>query len=213
MKKIMMTKYGFVRWAEEDFSDDGNRFTCYKVGERVRVSKLVADGYAYINARIDGSILPYEVYSGLPHYDALGALNGVPVDTLTDACLFDLVEACRLYEEEYTTAEATIKMPSYEEVLEQSLKIKAKRVAELAEVERLVSKNITAAALWLSAYQWKTVKEYLVSLHHAAAFDAEAHAKSIVGTSTSFHFIKEDYCGLRDSYYYKWLVDVFKSCH
>ena len=56
MKKIMMNKYGFVRWPEEDFSDDGNRFYCYKVGNRVRVSKLVSDGVAYISARVDRGV-------------------------------------------------------------------------------------------------------------------------------------------------------------
>ena len=39
-----MTKYGFKRWKDGDFSDDGNRFTCYRVGKRVSVSKLVSDG-------------------------------------------------------------------------------------------------------------------------------------------------------------------------
>ena len=71
MKKIMMTNYGFVRWPEEDFTDDSTRFTCYRVGKRVRVSKCTYNGEAYISARIDGAKLPYEVYSKLPHYSPL----------------------------------------------------------------------------------------------------------------------------------------------
>ena len=80
MKKIVMTKYGFVRWPEKDFSDDGNRFTCYRVGESTRVSKLVSDGRAYlsIESSCGKGTLPYEHYSTLPHYNkACWMYNGV----------------------------------------------------------------------------------------------------------------------------------------
>ena len=58
MKRIELVKYGFIRSPEDDFSDDGNRFTCYRVG-KVRVSKLISHGDAFISARIDDYILPY----------------------------------------------------------------------------------------------------------------------------------------------------------
>ena len=68
MKKVMLAKFGFVRWPEEDFSDDGNYFSCYRAGKAVRVSKLVADGQVYLS--IDSSCgkgtVPYEVYIALP---------------------------------------------------------------------------------------------------------------------------------------------------
>ena len=70
MTRINMTKYGFVRWPEEDFSDDGARFTCYRVGERVRVSKTTYQGEVFISARIDGRKLSYNEYSVLEHYNA-----------------------------------------------------------------------------------------------------------------------------------------------
>ena len=95
MKKIMMTNYGFIRWPEEDFSDDGTRFTAYRVGERVRVTKATYKGEAFIDGTIHGTKLPYEVYSKLPHYSAISKLNGVSIDTLTDQDLFNLCEACR----------------------------------------------------------------------------------------------------------------------
>ena len=94
MKKIMMTKYGFVRWPERDFSDDSTRFTVYRVGERVEVSKTTYKGEAFIDGSIDGTKLPWEVYSKLPHYSAIGKLNGVSIDSLIDQDLFDLCEAC-----------------------------------------------------------------------------------------------------------------------
>ena len=83
MKRIELTKYGFIRSKEDDFSDDGNRFTCYRVG-KVRVSKLVSEGEAYISASIDDYLLPYETYSKLPHYRDLDALNGVSASDITE---------------------------------------------------------------------------------------------------------------------------------
>ena len=130
MKKIQMTKYGFVRWAEQDFSDDGSVFYCYLVGERVRVSKCTYKGEAFIDADIQGTKLPYEVYSKLPHYSALSKLNGVSIDSLTDQDLFDLCEACLYYEKEYIEAENTIKMPTLEEIKAQCIKIQVKRTTE-----------------------------------------------------------------------------------
>ena len=83
MTRINLVKYGFIRDAAEDFSDDGNRFQVYKVG-RVRVTKLVSDGEAYIDGDINDCRLPYEVYSKLPHYKAIGRLNGVSLASLTE---------------------------------------------------------------------------------------------------------------------------------
>ena len=127
MKKIMMTKYGFVRTPESDFSDDGAKFDTYRVGNRVRVSKTTYKGDAFISASIDGTKLPYEVYGKLPHYSALDKLNGVSIESLTDNDLFDLVEACLHYEKEYLEAENTIKMPSLVEIKEQCERVRIKR--------------------------------------------------------------------------------------
>jgi hypothetical protein len=211
MNKIMMTKYGFVRWQEEDFSDDGNRFYCYKVGEKVRVSKLVSDGVAYISARVDHGKLPYEVYSKLPNYSKLDALNGVSVASLTDNDLFNLCEACLMYDKEYSAAEASIVYPSASEIKEQCVKIKAKRAAELTEVQALVSSKIVMLAMTLREWQWKTLREYLVSLKNAAEFDIEERTKSLVNSSYSFNFVKEANGELNDCYYYKWIMDLFKD--
>ena len=47
MERINLTKFGFVRSPQDDFSDDGSRFTCYRRPgvEKVRISKLVSGGY------------------------------------------------------------------------------------------------------------------------------------------------------------------------
>ena len=87
MNRINLTKYGFERCPSADFTDDGNRFTCYRAGKGVVVSKLVADGQAYLSASSDCNkgTLPYEIYSQLPHYkDSSWKWNGVSVVTLTE---------------------------------------------------------------------------------------------------------------------------------
>jgi hypothetical protein len=211
MKKIMMNKYGFVRWPEEDFSDDGNRFYCYKVGSRVRVSKLVSDGVAYISARIDHGTLPYAVYSKLPHYSKLDDLNGVSVISLDDNDLFDLCEACLMYDKEYSEAEAAIVYPTEDEIRSQCIKIKAKRMAELAEVEAKLASNVIRLAMTIPEWQWKTLREYLISLKQSAEFDVDEKARNMYKSSYSFNFVKENYHDLDDSYYYKWIIDLFKK--
>ena len=54
MKRINMAKYGFIRTPDDDFSDDGNRFTCYQAGEyeNIRISKLVSDGRVYLSSQV-----------------------------------------------------------------------------------------------------------------------------------------------------------------
>jgi hypothetical protein len=211
MKKIMMNKYGFIRWPEEDFSDDGNRFYCYKVGKRVRVSKLVSDGVAYISARVDHGELPYEIYSKLPHYSKLDDLNGVSVISLTDNDLFNLCEACLMYDKEYSEAEAAIVYPTVDEIREQCIKIKAKRIAELVKVEAELARNITDLALTIPEWQWKTLREYLISLKKEADFNVEDKVRSLANTSYSFDFVKPTFHALSDSFYYKWIMELFNK--
>lgn len=212
MKKIMMTKYGFVRWPEEDFSDDGNRFVAYRVGERVRVTKCTYNGQAYIDGTIHGTKLPYEAYSALPHYSAISKLNGVSIESLTDQDLFDLCEACLMYEKEYTEAENAIEMPTLEEIKEQCIRIQAKRMAELAEVEALLSAKAVKLAMLLSEYRWKDLRHYLLSISgQVTALNPEIYAPTILGTSRSIGFCKPDCYELRDNWYYTQLVELLKS--
>ena len=202
MKKIMMTSYGFIRWPEEDFSDDGTRFTAYRVGERVRVTKTTYKGEAFINGTIHGTKLPYEVYSKLPHYSAISKLNGVPIKSLTDDDLTELYEACVAYEKEYIEAENTIKMPTLEEIKEQCVKVQAKRLAEFAEVETLLGKHAAKLAMKLPAWQWKTIQEYLATLASKQAYySPELFASKIIGRASSIQFCKPDCTDLDNCYY------------
>ena len=212
MKKIMMTKYGFVRWPEKDFGDDGNRFTVYRVGERVEVSKTTYKGEAFIDATIQGTKLPYEVYSKLPHYTFIGKLNGVPIAALTDEDLEELYKACLAYEQEYIAAENSIQMPTSSEIKIQCLKVKAKRMDEFAAIESRFNRNATKLAVKLEDWQWKIFKDYLVKLAaEQTKYDPDVYTPTVFGTARSINFCKPDYSELNDSFYYKYLMDLINT--
>lgn len=212
MEKIMMTKYGFIRWAEQDFSDDGNRFTCYRVGDRVRVSKLVSEGVAYIDARIDGTKLPYDVYSKLPHYRSIGTLNGVSCSSLRDADLYKLYEDCVAYEQEYIEAENTIKMPTLEEITEQYHRVRVKRLEELKEIERLITEHLDVIMINMGNCDWTELKSYFNSLYKTVFNnDPNEAAKKILNNSRSISFCKADCIELQDSWYYKKLITMINK--
>jgi len=159
MKRINLTKFGFVRSKEDDFSDDGNHFTCYKIG-KIRVSKLVSDGQAYISGSMDDNKLTYEVYSKLPHYKSLDNLNGVDTSSITEEDLQDLYTTCVEYEKEYEAAVKTIVYPTQEELDEQCLKIENLRKAELKEIES----KIDASILNLREYDLTSLQKYYRNL-------------------------------------------------
>lgn len=209
MNKIMMTKYGFVRWPEQDFSDDGNRFTCYRIGKRVRVSKLVSNGRAYIDGSIDGIKLPYTVYSDLPHYLATGKLNGVPVATLTDSDLFELAEACLMYEKEYEEAENTIVMPSTEEIKARCEEIKRKLAGEVRAVQDLIGKDFMSLAAELSTHEWNYLGGHLRSLkRNLDNYDIDAIVNRMYGTADSIKFCSDLCYDLKPSWYYSEILKV-----
>ena len=165
MKRINLVKYGFVRNQEEDFSDDGNRFQCYKVGKRVRVSKLVADGEVYISARIDGNKLDYAEYSVLPHYKSLDVLNGVSISTIEESDLIELYSNCLEYEKEYEETEKNSVFPTREELINLYSEIKAIRQNEL---EIIKSKIDIDKLSNLHKYQVEMILDYYKSLKSLA---------------------------------------------
>jgi hypothetical protein len=214
MKKIVMTKYGFERWPEEDFSDDGTRFQIYKAGKRVRVSKAVSNGMAYIAARIDGIMLPFEVYGALPHYKALDNLNGVPVSMITEEELVELYEDCLAYEKEYDAAEASIQMPTLSEIEEQCKLVTTNKYEAVTEVVSLIKNNITVLLEKLSDYQWKNLKHYYNMLvKDLNNYDARIYPKQILGTAQSIYFCKPTASALqaKESFYYREIKEIVEK--
>ena len=205
-----MTKYGFKRWKEEDFSDDGNRFTCYKVGKRVRVSKLVSEGEAYIDAGIDYGDLPYEVYSKLPCYRELSALNGVSTSSITEEDLQKLYEDCLTYEKAYDEAYNSIKWPT-----ETELRVKA-RAYQMAwkeciiKLEEAIKFNSIALITNLSEYYFKEFQRYFKQvLSNAKQFEKpQEYAERLYKQTRSLDFMKKDIRNDVDNCFY--VKEIYK---
>jgi hypothetical protein len=210
MKRVVLTKYGFIRFPEEDFHDDGNNFTCYKfVDDESHVSKLVDDGEAYLSIHVNGK-LPYEIYSTLPHYKrATWDFNGVSVSSLTDALLQDFYKSCIEYEREYRAAEAAIQYPSLEDLTEKAYKVVGKKILELQKLEALVAKHVVGAAMLFSEYDWKRIRDCIQHLNaEIVRFDPTTYPSQIYKTETSFRFIKPEY-EMEDSYWFRSIKEVF----
>ena len=208
MTRINLVKYGFVRWPEEDFSDDGNRFQVYKVG-RVRVTKLVSDGEAYIDGDIRDGKLPYDVYSKLPHYKAVGELNGVSFATLTEDDIQKLYEDCQAYEVEYTNAENSIVYPTLDQIRDKASIITNHRMLELSKIENRLNRNMREAITKFSTYEWKELQEYFNNLAKAThRFNIATYPQTILGQAFSFTFVKPEY-EMGESYWFTSLSKLF----
>lgn len=193
MKRIELTKYGFIRSKEDDFSDDGNRFTCYRVG-KVRVSKLVSDGQAYISAYIDDYLLPYETYSQLPHYRDLDALNGVSASDITEEDLQKLYEDCISYEKEYDDAYNSIKWPTIDQLRIKAGAYKLAWKECIIKLEEAIKFNSIALITNLSEYYFKEFQRYYKQvLSNAKQFEnIQEYAERLFKQARSLDFIERD---------------------
>ena len=210
MTRINLVKYGFTRFPEYDFSDDGNRFTCYRFSESdSHVSKLVSDGEAYLSAHVEGQ-LPYDVYSKLPNYNAATwSFNGISLSSLTDEMLQDFFNACVNYEKEYRAAEAAIEYPSLEEIIDKASRITNHRMLELSKIENRLNRNMREAITKFSTYEWKQLHEYFNNLVKAThSFDIATYPQTIVGQAFSFTFVKPTY-EMGVSYWFQSLNELF----
>jgi len=212
MTRINLVKYGFIRFPEEDFSDDGNRFTCYRFSDtNSHISKLVADGQAYLSVHVSGQ-LPYEVYSKLPNYQAATwSYNGISVASLTDEMLQDFFRACVQYEKEYQAAEASIEYPSECELLAKCIRIQNKLILEMNKLETLIGENAVEAATKFSKWEWERLQECLKHmLQELSKYNPEKYVPAILGTARSFTFLqnKED---TEPTYWYKSIKEMFQK--
>jgi hypothetical protein len=212
MTRINLIKYGFTRFPEEDFSDDGNRFTCYRFSDtNSHISKLVADGQAYLSAHVSGQ-LPYEVYSKLPNYQAATwSYNGISVASLTDEMLQDFFRACVQYEKEYQAAEAAIEYPTECELLAKCIRIQNKLILEMNELETLMGDHAVEAATKFSKWEWEWLQKYLKHmLQELSKYNPEKFIPDVLGTVRSITFLqnKED---TEPTYWYKSIKEMFQK--
>ena len=212
MKRINLAKYGFIRSPEEDFSDDGTRFTCYKVG-KVRVSKTIYSGVVYISARIINNELNYDEYSILPHYKSLSALNGIPVEYISDDDLIKLYNNCITYEKEYDQKVIELKSltPSYETVINQIETINRTRKKELDD---LVSRFNLLAFANLTADKKRHFMNYFTSLKLAILSDEEIKFRAQYDFKQNAGYVRNKYSKktftskLQPSYWYTECVNI-----
>jgi hypothetical protein len=210
MTRVILTKYGFTRFPEEDFHDDGNNFTCYRFSNtNSHVSKLVSDGQAYLSAHVNGN-LPYEVYSNLPHYKrATWDFNGISVASLTDALLQDFYMSCVEYEREYQAAEASIKYPTECELLAKCIRVQNKLILEMNELETLIGEHAVEAAVKFSKWEWEQLQKYLAyMLQELNKYKPDTFIPNVLGTAQSITFLKnkED---TEPTYWFRSLKELF----
>ena len=211
MNKIVMTKYGFVRSPEDDFTDDGTRFTCYRAGNVV-VSKTTWQGEAFISGRLEKYTLPYETYSKLPHYKDLDKLNGKYIDTITDQDLIDLYNACIAYDKEYTDAEAAIVYPTMDELVEQCKKVIAHYKEEKEEAMDLITKAANNLILYASEYELKSIKNDIGVLDaRIKYYDPTTYPQSIYKLASSFDFIDPANYNLQESWHLKQIKEIVEK--
>lgn len=212
MKKINLVKYGFVKCPEKSFSDDGSYFYAYQVGERVRVTKCVSDGQAYIDGTIEEGFLEYEEYKKLPHYSAISRLNGVSVDSITEDDLQRLYEDCVAYEVEYTTEENKIKasLPTEEEIRERCFEILGLRHTELDRIDKRLSSLTPKLLVSCSDCEWKGIREYYKALvRKVTQYNVSEYPKTVVGKPYSRTFMSPKLGELKPTFYFKELMEIF----
>ena len=213
MKRIVMNKYGFIRRESEDFTDDSNRFTGYTISSnsRLRVTKLVSDGRAYLSCDMNGNKLDYTEYSKLPHYQCAWDYNGVDLDKLTEADLIDFYNACVAYEKEYLEAEAKVTFPSIEDIKLQCETINAIRKAEIDEVSILLERvAVNFIINGTSDYELKEVRRYFKTLKERF-FDVDKYPQSVQKTNYGRNFVKPTNPDLKPSFYYTQLIEILEK--
>lgn len=209
MKRINMTKYGFIRNEEEDFHDDGNNFKGYATGpnSRLRISKLVSDGRAYLSADMNGNKLDYTEYSKLPHYNCVWDYNGIDLEKLTEEDMIDFYNSCVAYEKEYLEAESKITFPSIEDIKLQCETINAIRKAEIDEVSVLLERVAVRFVLEADRYVVSRFQDYFKSLKNRF-FDVDKYPQTIQKSNYGRNFIKPTNGDLQPSFYYKELLEI-----
>ena len=216
MKRINMTRYGFIRNEKHDFHDDGNNFRGFSTSptSRLRVSKLVSDGQAYLSSDMDGNKLDYEEYSKLPHYqDATWTYNGVSITSLTDEDLINWYNACVEYEREYIEAESKVIFPTIEEIRNQCIRIRNIRKQEFETITRLINENGTTLLLGLtSEYDLKNLRSYYQKLKkEVEGFNPDTYPQTIQKSNYGRNFVKDTNPDLREDFYYIQLKEIISK--
>lgn len=202
LKQVRLTKYGFSRWPEEDFSDDGNRFTCYRY-YGCRVSYLHADGMWYIAARINDYELSFTERKDLPYYRDLDMLNGV--ETVSEEDIEKLKAAIIGYVNAYKNKveELNKNNPTMEEMLA----LRENHRNYYRDLKKQIDKRFTPEILKLSAYELGNFKNYYNSLVSQCNCYTDEYLEAIFNKGQSRQFMNNK----TSDFYYQELNDYMKK--
>lgn len=209
MKRIDLRKYGFVRTPEEDFSDDGTRFSVYRLGD-VMVSKAVSGGEVFIAGRIESGKLPYAVYSKLPHYRDLDKLSGVLASLVSDQDLADFASACAEYSKEYAAAVAATKYPTLEELQGKCDELTDALNEQVEEAGKLIKDNVIELMEKLGEYQVRRLAICYKELAKLAKtdFDRDRLPYAILNSGESIDFMAKE---PREAFYFREIKELIES--
>lgn len=147
MKRINLTKYGFERSKEDDFSDDGNYFICYRHPQapNIRVSKLVADGEVYLSSSLKEMELNYDEYKTAKNYQkATWDFNPANISNLTDDDLRSFTQAVIDFNDECKEILNKAYIPTREELEKKFDEYRSQAIddkAKLSEIYNGILKN------------------------------------------------------------------------
>lgn len=200
MKHIDLTKYGFVRFPDDDFFDDSGKFTCYKVG-KVRVYILIYEDKVYLSGDIPNLPLPCEIYSKLSHYKAVeGDYNGIPLSSLTDYKIRKFYDACVAYDKEVEETMHNIHYPTLSELEAKAQEILNKYHDEYTEISAIISKmpSVLIELHKKSKYDFESFMDAYTTIYEKA--NMIERVDYILNTAYSFGYMEKE---VKDSWYYK----------
>lgn len=175
---LRLTSFGFIRSPQDDFTDDGSTFTCYRYpgldGMRVSVCKSTwSDDSYFIAARMERGDLIYAEYSALPCYKELDMLNDGCGEEYAKQHLPELIEAMKTYHKAYKEKVASLEPVTDEEILEiyrnKYSRYYKEKVAE-------IKSKIDYRVLRLDEWSVKNLSSYFKSLEGEVARYDDAHA-------------------------------------
>lgn len=210
MNKINLTKYGFSRCAEEDFSDDGTRFQVYRLGKYIRVSKASYKDQIYLSARLDYTQngLTYNEYSKLPHFNELDKLNGVSKSVVTEEDLKKLYDDCVAVEKEYDEKLANISFPEEAELINALEQIKQVKHHEFEVIADMLSHN-SSKLLDLKDWEFRMLKKNYKDLIEA---ENKCNNKSSADKAREMHNTFDSRRFIEDLKYYLAPSWAYQEC-
>lgn len=190
--RINLKKYGWEESKDENFSDDGNRFTVYRnsLFPELRISKLLSEGEVYLAARMEPreynpktERLCFEEYSKLEHFIDLDSLNGVSADYLNEERLANWILAIIEYYKEYKDKLNYLlknDVPSNEELgkaIEEYIDLTKKNMEEGLEcLNKISSGMLNNSNISFSDY---STQQKLVSYYRCAKTLVEDYTKAL----------------------------------